>query len=229
MKRFFTLLLAVSLMCACGEVEMPQDDNGGDKIENENTNQGDENEGNENEGNENEGNEGNENEGGETVTQSEIVLLPTSEGWPTSYPTTQTPYTIEGQEFYLLNAAIYNTSNGIQFKKQTGYIANKSAFGTLVRIELIKGGAHSGKMLLHIGDSEMPAETEIKSTETSNGYTFDCTAHNAKYFKLTNDGGGVVYLSQIRIVYLTSGSNTPGGGNNNGNACAANYGCCDRC
>ena len=201
-------------MCACGEVEMPQDDNGGDKIENENTNQGDENEGNENEGNEN---EGNENQGGETVTQSEIVLLPTSEGWPTSYPTTQTPYTIEGQEFYLLNAAIYNTSNGIQFKKQTGYIANKSAFGTLVRIELTKGGAHSGKMLLHIGDSEMPAETEIKSTETSNGYAFDCTAHNAKYFKLTNDGGGVVYLSQIRIVYLTSGSNTPGGGNNNGN------------
>ena len=104
----------------------------------------------------------------------------------------------------------------MQFKKATGYIANKSVFGTLVRIEVVKGAAHSGKMLLHIGDTEVPTSTEITSTETADGYAFDCTAHNAKYFKLTNDGSGVVYLSEIRITYLTSGNN-PSGGDQGGN------------
>ena len=219
MKRLFTILFAVSLLCACGDIEPFPGEGNDDQIENEggsgdDTNQGGENEGNEDNGNGNQGNNGDQggSDSGSTAEQSEIVLLATSEGWPTSYPTSQSVYTLEGQQFYLLNAAIYNASTGMQFKKQTGYIANKSLFGTLVRIELTKGGAHSGKMLLHIGDSEMPTETEIKSTETANGYAFDCTSHNAKYFKLTNDGAGVVYLSEIRIVYLTSGSNTPGGG-----------------
>ena len=257
MKRFFTILLAVSLFCACGDIEpLPGENGDGEQIENggnsgDNTDQGGENEGSDdngnsgddntgdngsgNEGNEgNEGNQGNEgNEGnqggsdsGTTAEQGEIVLRTASEGWPTSYPTSQSIYTIEGQQFYLLNAAIYNTSNGMQFKKQTGYIANKSVFGNLVRIEVTKGGAHSGKMLLHIGNSEVPTETEIKPTDTANGYAFDCTSHNAKYFKLTNDGGGVVYLSEIRIVYLKSGSNTPGGstGGNEGGDQGGNSG-----
>ena len=208
MKRLFTILLAALLICGCGEIEPLPNENGGEQTDNEN----DKEEGKEEEDkNENE----NENEEGETVTQSQIVLTTSSEGWPTAYTTSKSTFTLEGQQFYLLNAAIYSTSNGIQFKKSSGYIANKSDFGTLVRIELTKGGAHSGKMVLHIGDEEMPAETQIESTETNNGYAFDCTNYNAKYFKLTNDGGGVVYLSEIRIVYLTSGSNTPGGGNNN--------------
>ena len=228
MKRFFTILLAVSLVCACGDIEpFPGENEGGDQIENggdsgegtENEGTGNEgneggegsgNEGNEGSGNEGSGNEGSGNEGENTpAEQSEIVILATSEGWPTAYPTSQRVYTLEGHEFYLLNAAIYN---GMQFKKQTGYIANKSVFGTLVRIELTKGTAHTGKMTLFIGDSEMPTENEITSTETSNGYMFDCTDYNAKYFKLANTSGNVVNLTEIRIVYLTSGSNTPGGG-----------------
>ena len=245
MKRFFTILLAVSLVCACGDIEpLPNENGNGDQVENGgNSGDGTENEGNEgsgNEGNEgsgdsgnegsgnegsgNEGNEGSGNEGNNTpAEQSEIVILSTSEGWPTSYPTSQSVYALEGHEFYLLNAAIYN---GMQFKKQTGYIANKSVFGTLVRIELTKGVAHTGKMALFIGDSEMPTENEIASTETSNGYMFDCTDYNAKYFKLANTSGNVVNLTEIRIVYLTSGSNTPGGGSggNEGGGNAGNEG-----
>ena len=226
MKRLFTILFAVSLLCACGDIEPFPGEGNDDQIENgdgsgDNTNQGGENDDNENNGNDNGDDNGGSSgdQGGDTtVTQSEIVLRTTSEGWPTSYPTSQSAYTLEGQQFYLLNAAIYDASNGMQFKKQTGYIANKSVFGTLVRIELTKGGAHSGKMALYIGDSEMPTETEITSTETSNGYVFDCTDHNAKYFKLTNNSGGVVYLSEIRIIYLLNGSNTPGsGGDDSGN------------
>ena len=225
MKKFFAFLLAASLLCACGDIEPFPGDNGddnqienggnsGDGTENEGNegsgNEGNEGSGNEGSGNEGSGNEGSGNEGNNTpAEQSEIVILSTSEGWPTSYPTSQSVYALEGHEFYLLNAAIYN---GMQFKKQTGYIANKSVFGTLVRIELTKGVAHTGKMALFIGDSEMPTENEIASTETSNGYMFDCTDYNAKYFKLANTSGNVVNLTEIRIVYLTSGSNTPGGG-----------------
>ena len=223
------LLLAVSLFCACSDVEPLPGEDDKDKVENEGGQGGSDdsdsgNQGNQGgEGNEggsgNEGNEGNEggsgNEGTQTPAETaQIVITPASKGWPTSYPTSQRAFTLDDYEYYLLNAAIYDAGNGMQFKKQTGYIANKSLFGTLVSIELVKGGAHSGKMLLHIGDSEMPAETEIKATETSNGYAFDCTNYNAKYFKLTNDGGGVVYLSEIRITYLKSGSN-PGGGSGN--------------
>lgn len=232
-------LLAVSLVCACGDVEPFPGEGDDNKVENENGSGGsdDDNQGGGDQGGSgdeggNTGNEGDQggsgdeggntgNEGGNEGTQTpseqaQIVILPTSEGWCTSYPTSQSVYKIDAYEYYLLNAAVYSSGNGMQFKKTTGYIANKSIFGTLVRIEVVKGAAHSGKMLLHIGDTELPTSTEITSTETANGYAFDCTAHNAKYFKLTNDGSGVVYLSEIRITYLTSGNN-PSGGDQGGN------------
>ena len=236
------LLLAVSLVCACGDVEpFPNVGGDDDKIENEGGSGGSESEddgkqegdegGNGNEGGDeggNTGGEGSEGEGGSgsdtPVEQAQVVILPTSEGWVTSYPSSQSICKIDNHEYYLLNAAVYSAGNGMQFKKATGYIANKTLFGTLVRIEVVKGAAHSGKMLLHIGDSEIPAATEIKSTETANGYVFDCTAHNAKYFKLTNDGGGVVYLSEIRITYLKSGNNPSGGGNSGGSDEGGNEG-----
>ena len=224
-------LLAVSLVCACGDVEPFPGEGDDNKVENENGSGGsdDDNQGGGDQGGSGDeggntgdqggsgnegGNTGNEggNEGTQTPSeQAQIVILPTSEGWCTSYPTSQSVYKIDAHEYYLLNAAVYNSGNGMQFKKTTGYIANKSIFGTLVRIEVVKGAAHSGRMLLHIGDTELPTSTEITSTETANGYAFDCTAHNAKYFKLTNDGSGVVYLSEIRITYLTSGNNPSGG------------------
>ncbi len=235
-------LLAVSLVCACGDVEPFPGEGDDNKVENENGSGGsdDDNQGGGDQGGSGDeggntgdqggsgnegGNTGNEggNEGTQTPSeQAQIVILPTSEGWCTSYPTSQSVYKIDAHEYYLLNAAVYNSGNGMQFKKTTGYIANKSIFGTLVRIEVVKGAAHSGRMLLHIGDTELPTSTEITSTETANGYAFDCTAHNAKYFKLTNDGSGVVYLSEIRITYLTSGNNPSGGdqggsGNEGGN------------
>ena len=226
-------LLAVSLVCACGDVEPFPGEGDDNKVENENGSGGsdDDNQGGGDQGGSGDegGNTGNEggntgdeggNEGTQTPSeQAQIVILPTSEGWCTSYPTSQSVYKIDAYEYYLLNAAVYSSGNGMQFKKTTGYIANKSIFGTLVRIEVVKGAAHSGRMLLHIGDTELPTSTEITSTETANGYAFDCTAHNAKYFKLTNDGSGVVYLSEIRITYLTSGNNPSGGdeGGNTGN------------
>lgn len=233
------LLLTVSLVCACGTVEPLPGEDDKDKIENEGGNQGGDNDGSGNEGGDQGGNEGG-NEGGNTGGEGSegegsegeggsgdedvnvpgeramIVITTASEGWCTSYPTSQRAYTIDGYEYYLLNAAIYSESNGMQFKKQTGYIANKSVFGTLVSIEVVKGGAHSGKMSLFIGDSEVPTSTEITPTETDNGYLFDCTAHNAKYFKLANNSSSVVYLSEIRITYLKSGNNPEGGSGNEG-------------
>ena len=229
------LLLAVSLVCACGDVEPFPGDDDKDKVENEggqggsgdndsgdeggsdSGNQGGEGSGNEGDQGGNEGgNEGGSgNEGTQTPAErAEIVITPASAGWPTTYPTSQSTFKLDNYDYYLLNAAIYDAGKGMQFKKQTGYIANKSVFGTLVSVEVVKGGAHTGTLALFVGDSEVPTTNEIKSTETANGYLFDCTSHNAKYFKLANNSGSVVYLSEIRITYLKSGSN-PGSGSGN--------------
>ncbi len=234
MKRFFTVLLAVSLLCACGDVEpFPGLGGDGDKVENEggsgstdNDNSGDDggntgegesggNSGDNNEGGDEGGsNEGNTGDGSDTpVEQSEIVILPTSNGWCTTYPTSQTVYKIDDYEYYLLNAAIYNESNGMQFKKQTGYIANKQSLANLQRISIVQKATSTGKMSLYVGSGELPAETAITATESDYTFVFNCSGYNASYFKLVNESGNVVYLTEIRITY---GGTSEGGGNGGG-------------
>ena len=102
------LLLAVSLVCACSDVEPLPGEDDKDKVENEGGQGGsdDSDSGNQGgEGNEggsgNEGNEGgNEggsgNEGTQTpAEQAQIVITPASKGWPTSYPTSQRAFTLD--------------------------------------------------------------------------------------------------------------------------------------
>lgn len=227
MKKFFAFLLAASLLCACGDIEpLPNENGNGDQVENGgNSGDGTENEGNEGSGNEGSGNEGsgNDNNGGNnsdlggntTVNQTIITLLPTSAGWPVeSYPTSQSVYTIEGHEFYLLNAAIFE---GMQFKKQTGYISNKKPMQYLQSISITY---MSGEATLYVGKTEMPTETIVTASMSGDTAIYDCSSYNASYFKLANTSGRVLRLTEICITYASydaSGSGGNEGGDNTGN------------
>ena len=125
------------------------------------------------------------------------VTLTRDMAWPDSYQTVTRQ--LGGYEFYLSNVAIYNEQNGIQFKSQSGYIANKDEFEGIEKVELVYASGDSNKnFLLYVGDSEKPDGQAIQAQAVEGVYTYDCSAFKPGYFKLAN-GDGAGYLSEIRI------------------------------
>ncbi len=124
----------------------------------------------------------------------------TTDGLPTAYPTEETVVTLSGLECYILNVANYGS--GIQIKKESGYLANKTA---LKKIKTIKVTVTDGKpyypdnLKLYAGTAEKPEGTALTGTSDATSTTFDLSGGDYTYFNFKNTSGYAVYLGKIEI------------------------------
>ena len=114
--------------------------------------------------------------------------------------------TIGGITFVANQLACYNkgTGNkqGLQFKKEVGYLANKTPLGKkIAKIVITKGeGFYATNYVLTAGTAENP-ETVIAGTSDSTSTTYDLSAGNYTYFKLANTSTYAGYLDTVVIKY----------------------------
>ena len=139
-------------------------------------------------------------EGGEEPPVGDITF--TEAQLPTAYPTEESTFTQDGFECYILNVANYGT--GMQFKKNGGYMANKTAMPS--DIKAITLTCHSsktyyqGNMKVYVGSTEKPAGEAMTGTLDESGKveTFAIPA-GCTFFKIVNESGYAVYLESIKV------------------------------
>ncbi len=131
------------------------------------------------------------------------VITVTDAALPTAYVKNGDNYVESTVQYDGIDFAVFtiaNYGNGIQFRKQGGYIKNTTP------IENIK----SIKLTYHPDKSFYPTNLEMKAGETVLTPTTDDTAKTAVYdfstganstFTLTNTSDYAVYLSKIEIFY----------------------------
>ena len=131
-----------------------------------------------------------------TVTQDDI---------PSKYGD-DVEITIGGVTFIANQLACYakgtGAKEGLQFKKQVGYLANKTPLGKkIAKIVITKGdGFYATNYELKAGSDENP-ETVITGTSDSTSTTYDLSGGNYTYFKLSNTSTYAGYLDSVVIKY----------------------------
>lgn len=129
---------------------------------------------------------------------SEIVI--TDAKLPTVYPTEDAEIS-EGGYTYVINQ-VANFGDGIQFKKNAGYIYNKTATSKKIKSIKVVGSAtktfYNGNLSLYAGSAANP-ETKIESTAGTNEDVFDLSAGDYTYFKIAETSNHAVYLEKIVI------------------------------
>ena len=138
-------------------------------------------------------------EAGAPVPQ-EIIFTDTQ--LPTAYPTEEATFTQNGYECYILNVANYGT--GMQFKKNGGYMANKTAMDS--DIKTITLTCHSsktyyqGNLKVYAGSTEKPEGEALAGTLGEDGKTetFAVPA-GCKFFRIVNESGYAVYLASVKV------------------------------
>ncbi|MFA6942584.1 MAG: Ig-like domain-containing protein [Bacilli bacterium] len=130
-------------------------------------------------------------------------VLTISSGFPTSYPTSETTYELEGHDFTLKNVA--NFSSSIQVKKGSGVSAfyNNKALSPMTSIILTKTGSSAGVPNLFVGSSQNPS-TAVSPVISGNVLTY--TVDDATFFKITGADSGVSNLASITIDYSAQGA-----------------------
>lgn len=126
---------------------------------------------------------------------------------PTSYAD-EAVRTENGFEYYAHQTA--NFGNGMQFKKNVAYIANKTPLENIVKIEIKKYSSktlYTGNFKLYAGNTEKPsagtqiAEVAVKDGDTLTALTFDLSGGNYNYFYLVNPSDYACYVGSIEITY----------------------------
>lgn len=125
-----------------------------------------------------------------------VQTLTASDNWPNKYPSAETVCTLGGHEYRVRDAADFGS--GIQFKKTSGYLANGEDMGVVRRVEVVYRGSGNTDMTLALGDTPVPAQTELQAVKTGDTYVFDCTAYTFSYFTLRS-GDGASFIESIRI------------------------------
>ena len=140
------------------------------------------------------------------ATCTVVVVAPTpkvtitQEVLPTKYGDAAA-FTANGKAFIANQVA--NFGNGVQFKKEIGYIANTEALGskiTEIVISRTSGKFYADNYVLTAGTAENP-ETVITGTSTDTSTTFDLSSGNYTFIKLANTSGYAGYLDSIVIKY----------------------------
>ena len=133
----------------------------------------------------------------------DIVL--TIDDMPTAYPTEATTYSINGYDVSILNVA--NFGNGIQMKKNGGYIATLTAAKRA--IETVRVDAYMAKYTENAWDSTNlklyaktaadAQEVAIEGVKDDTGVTYTLSAANGyKFFTLKNEDSYAIYLDKIQ-------------------------------
>lgn len=140
-------------------------------------------------------------EGGDTG--SPVTITTSVTGFPTAYPTTETAYKLGSIDYYLMNVANYG--NGIQFKKGGSYLANKTSFGKIVKIECVWQEGKDFRpenFTLTVGSAEKPTATAITPTTDATALTavYTVTGTNG-FFMMKNDSGNAGYWSSIKVYF----------------------------
>lgn len=137
---------------------------------------------------------------------AETVYTLTDANLPTAYEKdaggsyVETIVTEENIQYNIFTVANYG--NGIQIRKEGGYISNHTAFES---IKTIKVTCHPDKswypsnLVLYAGTAENPSETVITAESDDNTSTFDLSAGNYTHFKLANTSTYAVYLEKVEI------------------------------
>ena len=136
-------------------------------------------------------------EGASTITLTDSVL-------PTAYPTTETIVKVGTYELGILNVANYG--NGVQVKKETGYIANKTDNGKIKSIKLTwnpEKSFYPTNIQLSVGASADAVSTvaEQQADDSAKTVTYDLSSGNYNFFKISNTSTYAVYFSKVEIVY----------------------------
>ncbi len=120
---------------------------------------------------------------------------------PTKYPTEEATFTQDGVECYILNVANYGS--GIQIKKETGYIANKTPFKKITKVVLVwKKNFYPENIKVYAGTEAKPSATVIEGTTDSDSMTatFDFSGGSYTYFNIANTSTYATYLESVTIV-----------------------------
>lgn len=125
----------------------------------------------------------------------------TTSGMPTSYPTSETGYTLSGHTFKLYNVANYSSS--IQFKGSAGYMFNTEDFGRITEI-VLNYSSYKDLDIFVSENSQHPTTTEITPTNVENVYTFNLSGGNYHYFTIKYGTSNAANLTSIDITYESS-------------------------
>lgn len=138
--------------------------------------------------------------GGEEPAFSGITF--TEAQLPTAYPTEEATFTQDGYECYILNVANYGT--GMQFKKNGGYMANKTAMDSDIKTITLTCHPtktyYQGNLKVYAGSTEKPAGEAMTGTLDESGKveTFAIPA-GCKFFRIVNESGNAVYLASVKV------------------------------
>lgn len=140
--------------------------------------------------------------GGDEVT-SPVTITTSIADFPTTYPSTETSYTLGGVDYYFLNVA--NFGYGIQFKKGGSYLANKTDLGRITKIECVwQDGKdfHPENFTLTVGTEEKPTATTIEPTTDATAKTAVYTVSgNNGFFMMKNASNYAGYWNSIKVYF----------------------------
>lgn len=132
-----------------------------------------------------------------------VTITTSVEGFPTTYPASETSYTFGAFDYYLMNVA--NFGSGIQFKKGGSYLANKTSFSKIVKIECVwqdDKDFHPENFTLTVGTEEKPTATTIEPTTDATAKTavYTVTGTNG-FFMMKNGSNYAGYWKSIKVYY----------------------------
>lgn len=145
------------------------------------------------------GEEDNEDEGN-TEVSGDLVI--TDADFPTAYPTEEAVITVDGVDFKILNVANYG--NGIQIKKETGYIANATDKGKISTLKLVwKKNFYPENLVVTVGATSdvATAAPAAVTDDDSMTATFDLSSGDYNFFKIANTSTYATYLEKIEITF----------------------------
>ena len=124
----------------------------------------------------------------------------------TSYPTSEDDFEKDGITFTAYNAANINSQGYLQFKKEGGYIANKTAINGLQSITLNRTN--------HSTNNSFSGTIEYGSSYDSDGYNISMSVSEGNTYKFPSGtsffkiftGKYAGYLSSINLTYSTKQS-----------------------
>ena len=141
-------------------------------------------------------------EGSETPGGAANVITITDANLPTAYPAEETTFSEGGYDFSILNVA--NFGNGIQIKREGGFIANKTEMPSEIKSIILTGHPnktyYKDNITVYAGTAEKPEGTALTGTLAEDGQTetFAVPA-GCKYFRIINNSGYAVYLASIKV------------------------------
>lgn len=133
---------------------------------------------------------------------SSNVLTITDADFPAAYPAEEATITVGGVDFKILNVANYG--NGIQIKKETGYIASATDNDKIATLKLTwEKNFYPENLTVTVGSAAdaLEAAPTPASDADAMSVSFDLSAGDYKFFKIANTSTYATYLKKIEITY----------------------------